>query len=107
MHVAALEVFNKLRLHYLRVGHVADFDGDRFLPSDLRGTEPLRSEDDFVTLVLRSHEQRSENALRVDTAGKLFQKRLIEDATGIGGRLGEHSDGKLTWNVGSDSGVHS
>src|ERR1700722_17543792 len=107
MHVAALKVFDKLRLHHLCVGHLTDFDGDDFFPGDLRGTETLRSEDDFIALVLGSNKQGSENALRVDTAGKLFQKRLIEDSARVGGRLGKHGDGKLTRYVVGDSGVHS
>src|ERR1700733_8647065 len=86
MHVAALEVFDELRFQYLRVGHLADFDWDNFFPRDLRGTETLRSEDDFIALVFGSHKQGCENSLRVDAAGKLFQKRLIEDAARVGGR---------------------
>ena len=78
MHVAALEVFDKLRLQHLRVGHLADFNGNGFFLGHLRGTISLRSEDDLITPVLGTHQQGSENALRVDAVGKLFQKRLVE-----------------------------
>src|SRR3984957_7792712 len=107
MNVAALEIFDQLRLHHLCVGHVADFDGNDFFPGNLRGTKTLRSEDDFIALVFRSDEQGSENTLRLDAAGKSFQKPFIEVAARVGWRFGQHGDGKFTRYVVDGFGIHS
>src|SRR5277367_1627516 len=82
MHVAALEVFDKLRLQYLRVGHLADFNGNGFFPGDLRGTKTLRPKDDLVALVLRPYQQGRENTLRVDTVGILWRSPFCGRGSG-------------------------
>jgi hypothetical protein len=99
-------IFDKLRLHHLRVGHVSDFDGNDFLPGNLRGAKTLRSEDNLVALVFGSDKQGSENTLRLDATGKSFQESFIEVPTRIRWRFGQHGDGKLTGYVVGNFGIH-
>ena len=106
VNVAALEVFNQLRLQHLGIGEVDDANGHGCGFCHLRGAVTPRSCNDLeALLVQRSHKQGRENPLCADTVCQFLQGCILEDMARVGGGLGKDGEGKVAV-LGCGVGVH-
>jgi hypothetical protein len=88
VNIAALEVFNQLRLQHFGIGHVLDADGHGCGLSHPRGAVTPRSEDNLeADLISGTDKQRREDALAADGVGQFLQARLLEVTARVGGGL--------------------
>ena len=105
VNVAALEVFNQLRLQRFGIGEVDDADGHGRGFGHLRGAETPRSGDDLEARSReRPHQQGRENALGADAFGQFLQGVVLEDAARVGLGLGEQRERKVAVLGGIDDG---
>jgi hypothetical protein len=93
MHVLTLEVFNKLGLQHLRVGHLADTYRDGFALSDHGAAIAPRAENDLeAPLVDRPHKQRLQDAVSADTLGEFLHGIFGKGLSRISGGLDQPID---------------
>jgi len=96
MNVAALEVFNQLRLQHFGIGHVLNTYGHGGNLGQLRGAVAPGSEDNLEAAFTKwPHKQGLIYPLVTDCLGHLFQSIVLEDAAGVGGRFREHRERKV------------
>ena len=96
VNVAALEVFNQLRLQRLGIGEVDDADGHGCGLGHLRGAVTPRSGDDLEALLGEwPHKQGRKNPLGADAVGQFLQGCILEDVARVGGGLGKDVEGKV------------
>ena len=109
VNVAALEVFNQLRLQRFGVGEVLDTNGDSGGFGHLRGAVTPRSEDDLKALFAhRPHKQGRKNALGADALGQFLQGIILEGAARVGLGFSEQRERQVAvlGGVGDGGGVH-
>jgi hypothetical protein len=108
VNVAALEVFDQLRLQRFGIGEMPDADGDSGSLGHPRGAVTPCAEDDLeAALIQGTNEQWRENALAADALGQLFQGIVLEGTARVSGGLGKHGEGKVAVLGGiDDGGVH-
>ena len=86
MHVLTLEVFDKLRLQYLSVGHLADAYRHGLFLSHRRATIPAFSENDLKTaLRAGANQQRLQYAVFTDAGGEFLHRIFVECLAWVSG----------------------
>ena len=90
MHVATLEVFDKLGLQYLSVGHFADAHRHRLLLSHRRAAIPALSENNLkAPLRAGPNQQRLQHAVFADAGGEFLHRIFVESLTRVGRRYNQ------------------
>jgi len=105
VNIAALEVFDKLRLQRFGIAEVDDADGHGRGVGHLRGAVTPRSGHDLeAALIQRPHKQGRKNALGADAFGQLLQALFLEDAARVGAGFGEQRERQVAVFGGIDDG---